>query len=102
MRKMIVMNNSANVGGAAAKWNRGEYRHIALVLIDTDALPEGCEEPRMISERARGVIEILDSRYGIYVGTTSRSYGYRILRDYCLAAYDYNAERSRGGVADGE
>lgn len=72
MKRFILMNNSASPKGRAKDFSRN-YRHIAIVEI------EGENWPKMISERAKGVIRIVKDIPCIYVGKTEKSEGRRIL-----------------------
>lgn len=55
-RKYIVMTAQVTLPGLA---RRGQYKRVAVVLIDTAELPEGRDIPTMISLRARGVKKIV-------------------------------------------
>jgi len=64
MSRFIVMDRTAHMPSSA----RGEYRRVAVVETD---LPEG-EEPKMISERARGVVRLVRTWERLNVGKTER------------------------------
>lgn len=71
MSKYIVMESTAQVKGKMAQF--GHYRRIAVVEIEGDDLP------KMISERARGVVRIVREWSPMHRGKTERSeyYGAR-------------------------
>jgi len=50
----------------------GTYKRVALVQVDLDELRFGDSEPRMISERARGVMTIIETWEKLNVGSTKR------------------------------
>lgn len=64
----IIMTAAAQMPSTC--W--GVYRRIAVVEIDSARLPEGCDRPRMISERARGVVRVVRTWERLHVGTTER------------------------------
>lgn len=67
------------------------YRKIALVIIDRTELPEGATQPRMISERARGVVEIMEEHDRIHIGRTAKSAGVQLLNELRAQAQAWNA-----------
>ena len=80
MIEAIVLTSSPALKGKARQWG-ASYRRIALVLVDRDVLAaEGIETPRMISDRARGVVRILRERT-LHVGQSERSEGRRFLAE---------------------
>ena len=51
----------------------GEYRRVAVLEVDPQVLEaHGYDEPRMISERARGVVRVVKTWDRLNVGTTER------------------------------
>ena len=64
----MVMTASAKMPNSC--W--GVYRRCAVVQVDMDALPEGRVVPAMISERARGVVCIVETWESLNCGTTDR------------------------------
>lgn len=62
----IVMTASAKMPSSC--W--GRYGKVGLVIVDRDELPVG--EPAMISERAIGVVEIIEVWDRLNMGTTDR------------------------------
>lgn len=60
---------------------RSSYRRVAVMKVDLDQLPAGRDEPTMISERARGVIEIVQLWEKLYNGKTERCSFARALRE---------------------
>ncbi len=50
----------------------GDYYRIAVVEIDRSQLRDGDVEPRMISQRARGVVRIVETWERMYRGSTER------------------------------
>lgn len=50
----------------------GRYRRVAVVEVDPARLPDGAATPRMISERARGVVRIVRTWERLNVGATDR------------------------------
>ena len=64
MSRFIVMDRTAHMPSSA----RGMYRRVAVVETD---LPEG-EEPKMISDRARGVVRLVRTWERLNVGKTER------------------------------
>ncbi len=66
MKKYIVMTASQHINFPR------RIAKAALVLIETDELPEGRTVPAMISERARGVVEITELHEKLNVGKTGR------------------------------
>lgn len=65
MTKYIVMESAAQVRGKMAQF--GHYRRIAVVEV------EGEDKPKMISERARGVVRIVEEWSPMHQGKTERS-----------------------------
>lgn len=69
-----------------------KYMHVALVLIDVDELAGlGRDAPAMISERARGIVQIIEEHDRLHVGRTARSEGRCILNDLYTRAAAINA-----------
>ena len=64
MSRYIVMTSTAQMPSSV----RSPYRRVAVVETD---LPEGAE-PKMISERARGVIRIVETWERQFVGATEK------------------------------
>ena len=62
--KAVAMSACARMPASC----RGQYRRAALVIVDTDV----CAIPKMISERARGVVRLIDSTGGLHVGRTEK------------------------------
>lgn len=78
MKKFIVMKKSAQVSGNARKYSR-QYIKLALVEIDPDKLQElGQTEPKTISKRAKGLVQILECRT-LFFGEGKRSEGKKFL-----------------------
>jgi hypothetical protein len=79
MRKeKIIMHRSPALSGKARDYSRG-YRKIALVEVDRDVLDSlNQSEPKMISERSKGVLRILDCAQ-LYYGEGVRSEGKKFL-----------------------
>jgi len=75
--KIIIMERSAQMP-SSCKFSGG-YRKFALVEIDPARLPEG--EPKMISERARGVVEIHAVWDRVFCGKMIRSEGVAVLQE---------------------
>lgn len=71
------MTASANMPNCC--W--GTYRRVAVVKVDPDKLPEGRSYPTMISEHARGVVEVVKMREGLNVGKTERCAYARALKE---------------------
>ena len=84
MNRFVVMHRSAHMPSKC--W--GVYRRVAVVETD---LP-GDEEPKMISERAAGVVRIVETWEGLNVGTSERCAFQRALRDAERLAERLNAE----------
>ena len=80
--RFVVMTSAAKVPTA---YNT-HYRNIALVETDGQGMP------KMISERARHLVRIVDAAYGVHVGKTNRSYGYRRLQDMRFEAARLNRQ----------
>lgn len=58
----------------------GKYKRVAVVEIDPTALADlGLTKPKQISERARGVVRIVETWERQHVGTTQRSAFFRAL-----------------------
>jgi len=70
--RFVVMVSTAQM---PASVKDPHYRNIALVETDGQGMP------KMISERARHLVRIVDVEYGVHVGKTNRSYGYRRLQE---------------------
>lgn len=66
--KAMVMSKNACM--PACCW--GQYRRCGVVIVDTDQLPEGESEPRMLSIRARGVLRVVETWEDLNVGVTDR------------------------------
>lgn len=71
--QFVVMSRRPKLFGKARTYGKG-YRKFALCEIDPAALPPGATEPRMISERARGMIRIIRCR-SLFYGEGKRSEG---------------------------
>lgn len=75
--KFIVMTASPALSGKARKYGMG-YRKIALVEVNDDILKG--KNPKMISDRAIGVIKIHDCA-SLYYGKGIKSEGGRFYRE---------------------
>jgi hypothetical protein len=84
MTRFIVMSRSAHMPPGC--W--GQYRRVAVVETD---LP-GLVEPRMISERATGVVRIVDTWEKLNVGTSPRCAYRKALREAEALAEKLNNE----------
>jgi hypothetical protein len=74
----IIMTRRPALSGNARKYSRG-YLKIALVEVDRDELARlGQSEPKMISERSRGVVRVVECGQ-LYYGEGVRSEGARFL-----------------------
>jgi hypothetical protein len=71
MPNFIYMEAAPVLKGEARKY-AGSYRKMAVVELEDDF--EG--RPKMISERARGVVRVV-ANVTAHMGSTMRSYGYR-------------------------
>lgn len=71
MSKFIYMEASPQLKGKARQYAK-DYRKMAVVEVEDTF--EGY--PKMISERARGVVRVVDCTTA-YIGSTVASYGYR-------------------------
>lgn len=65
MSYFLVMTSSAQVKGLARKF--GKYRNVAVVEVQS-----GFDRPKMISERARGMLRIVRHYGSCSVGSTER------------------------------
>jgi hypothetical protein len=77
---IAYMESSPKLSGKARQFG-ASYRRIALVELEPGF--EG--RPAMISERAHGVKRILRDET-VSIGSTARSYGYRLRQEYKAAA----------------
>ena len=68
MTEFVLMTASANMPKSC--W--GIYRRVAVLEIDPSKLRDGDTLPRMISERARGVVRVVKTWEACNVGKTSR------------------------------
>jgi len=68
MSRFIVMERTAKPPG---RFKGGRYIKVAVVEVEADFVGE----PKMISERAKGVIRIVELWDQCYVGMTERSAG---------------------------
>ena len=85
MTRFLYMESSPQLKGKARDFGKS-YRRMAIVEVE-----EGFEgRPSMISERARGVVRIVDD-YTESVGKTDRSEGFRTRRDLMAKADKLNA-----------
>jgi hypothetical protein len=71
--QLIVMTSSARVAGKARRF--GTYRNVAVVEVEAGS------QPAMISERARGVVRIVQHFGALSVGSTERCAYARALRE---------------------
>jgi hypothetical protein len=71
MSKYIVMHRAAKMPNTCM----GQYRRVAVVEVDGDS------EPKMISERARGVVRIIKTWERLNVGTTDRCAFHRAMAE---------------------
>ncbi len=79
---------SARVGG---RWMVfGSYRRVAVLEIDPSTCPP--EGPRMISDRARGVVRVVETWERLYSGRTERCAFSRAMREAQALADRLNAE----------
>ena len=62
--KYIVKTSAANMG--SGKRGMGHYGNVAVLLVEDGA------EPKMISERAKGVIEIVSYEGKLHWGSTEK------------------------------
>jgi len=74
MSRFIVMERTAKPPG---RLKGGCYIKVAVVEVEADFVGE----PKMISERAKGVIRIVELWDQCYVGVTEKSAGFRARRD---------------------
>ena len=82
MDRFIVMTASAKMPSSS----RGIYRRVAVVETD------GVTEPKMISQRARGCVRIVETWERCHVGKTERSAYARALKAATALAADLNQE----------
>ena len=85
-----IMSKTPALSGNARKWGAG-YRKFALVESTTP------EEPKMISERARGMVKIIACA-SLFYGKGVRSEGAKFLSE--ITSLKEDLERRGGG--DGE
>lgn len=71
MAKIAYMESTPRLKGKAKQFGT-HYRRIALVEIEDNF----SGRPRMISDRARGVVRVIESE-SVYIGKTARSAGRR-------------------------
>ena len=82
MSAFIVLTASASVPSSY----RGQYRRVAVLEVE-----DGMESPpKMISERARGVIEIVETWERLHVGKTERGAYQQALVDAHALARELN------------
>lgn len=85
----MILTASANLKGKARKYSAG-YLKIALVIVDLDALESmGIQRPKMISDRARGVIKVV-SVGSYYWGLGKKSEGARVRAGLESQAWEFN------------
>ena len=99
--RYIVMTAAAKVSGAAKK---GNYKRIAVVQAEGDTVPA------MISERAKGLVRIVQTWERLSVGKTARcAYAVALVEANALAAsmtadsepsYPSEIDRKRIAIAD--
>lgn len=93
----IVMTRAACMPGHC--W--GKYGRVAVVEVDPAQLRPGDYEPRMISDRARGVVEIVKTWERRNIGTTDQCAFNRVVAEaeelaerLATALIRYERERS--------
>jgi hypothetical protein len=92
MNQWIVMASSAKPPRARSTGQRmGIYKHVAVVKLTIDYAEKGLL-PKMISERAEGVIEVRPIPGVHHVGKTSRSGYHRALAEARELAEKLNKE----------
>jgi len=94
--RAMVMESAAQVSGDARKWNGngGSYKRIALVIVDITELARlGQDSPKMISTRARGLVQIVDEYSAIWCGKTEKSAGAQALAKLEEQAQKLNSQK---------
>lgn len=81
----IVMERRASYGGYSG------YTLVSLLLINRRQLPPGSTEPKMMSERGRGVLQVMGIYGPYYTGTTDRCEYSRNIDKIRERARDLNA-----------
>ncbi len=72
--KHLIMTRRPALGGKARQYGTG-YVKMALVKVDCQILDAlGLEEPAMISERSRGMIQVIECR-SVFMGKGAKSQG---------------------------
>lgn len=84
------MSRCPALAGKAREFGAG-YRKLALVKVDAEVLAAlGQDEPAMISERSKGVIEIAECQ-SVYMGRGVRSEGAQYLAHLKTKMEELNA-----------
>jgi hypothetical protein len=71
--RYVYQEASPKLAGKAREFGKN-YRRMAVLEVDADILPT--DAPKMISERAKGVIQIIEDVV-YYIGETRESKGFR-------------------------
>lgn len=90
----IVMEAQAAVP-ASWKWSGGRRGYRKIAVVETDG-----RQPKMISERAHGVIRIVQLWDRLYQGTTERSEYHRVKREAEALAARLNEKTPPGPCVD--
>lgn len=89
MKRFIVMESAAVVRGRMRQF--GRYRRVAVVEITPEMAAAG-DRPKMISERARGLVRIVEEWGPVNQGKTERSAYYLAIREAEEMAGELNAQ----------
>ena len=89
----IIMRRTPKLSGKAKQYSRG-YVKLALVDVDREELDKlGQSEPKMISERSRGVVKIRRGA-SLYYGKGIKSEGAKYLKELEERKQELNTKKS--------